>query len=169
MVPSELVEFPPFHNSAACTYTRKHRTSKCRGSAAHTHSTDDLLAHIALDAGPTQLKDVIAATSRSVPPPPTGAPVETDQDRCTHRKVHKKMRQLNAALAEVPDALAHLQAAEDRDTADLDAYAHWAPRGWAGHSRSRGRAGDHREAGVGAAYAPVEEAPDFGWVIYRLL
>ncbi|KAJ7824198.1 hypothetical protein B0H14DRAFT_3874946 [Mycena olivaceomarginata] len=147
----------------------KHRTSKRRGSAAHTHSTDDFLARTALDAGPTQLKDT--------------------KPRCAHRKVRKGMRRLAAALVEAPgtptefegfsgsgelppaphkaipapflqlpdaDALAHLQAAEDKDAADLDAYARLAPSG-AGGSQSQSRSsGRSSGSGSGAPYSPVE-------------
>ncbi|KAJ7309452.1 hypothetical protein DFH08DRAFT_1049765 [Mycena albidolilacea] len=93
---------PPAAGDAAAAGKR----TKRRGAQ---HSTDDLLARAALDAGPTQLKDVSAADvarrARSGSAASQGhaeTPVESDHERRARRKVRKEMRRLAAALAEAP-------------------------------------------------------------------
>ncbi|KAJ7319306.1 hypothetical protein DFH08DRAFT_1035013 [Mycena albidolilacea] len=139
-----------------------------RRRSSRREATDDLLARAALDAGPTQLKDVSAADvarrARSGSAASQGhadTPVEMDHERRARRKARKDMRRLAAARAEAPhtptefevfpesgelppaphkdipapflhlsapgpapDALAHLQAAEDEGAADLNGLAY---------------------------------------------
>ncbi|KAF8177711.1 hypothetical protein K438DRAFT_1845065 [Mycena galopus ATCC 62051] len=173
------------------------KRNKRRGSG---RSTDDLLARAALDAGPTQLKDVtsadVARRARTGSSASQGVSEggETDLERRARRKARKEMRRLAAALAEAPhtpdsgefegfpgsgdlppaahrgipapflqlssappDALAHLQAADDDEAADLDglAYARLAPRAM-GSSQSQSRSsGRSSGSGSGAPYSPV--------------
>ncbi|KAJ7881713.1 hypothetical protein B0H14DRAFT_3759249 [Mycena olivaceomarginata] len=90
---------PPVAGDAAVAGKR----TKRRGAQ---HSTDDL-PRAALDAGPTQLKDVSAADvarrTRSGSTASQGradTPVETDHEPRTRCKERKEMRRLAAALAE---------------------------------------------------------------------
>ncbi|KAJ7754278.1 hypothetical protein B0H14DRAFT_3166498 [Mycena olivaceomarginata] len=176
--PHPLASGPAAGNAAAAGKRTKRRGAQ--------HSTDDLLARAALDAGPTQLKDGHADT-----------PVESDHERRARRKARKEMRRLAAALAEAPhtptefegfpgsgelppaphkgipapflhlpalgpapDALAQLQAADDEDAADLDglAYARLAPRPMGGSQSQSRSSGRSSGSGSGAPpYSPVGE------------
>ncbi|KAJ7850190.1 hypothetical protein B0H14DRAFT_3137724 [Mycena olivaceomarginata] len=131
------------------------------------NGTDDLLAHAALDAGPTQLKDVSARKSRGAPardpPPPWATRTPPWKRTTTPRAPHTPewgapgaaQRDPRAVPAPVrprpgpaPDVLAQLQVADDEDAAELDAVA-----------RSSGRS-----SGSGSGAPPYEPVGEIAYV-----
>ncbi|KAJ7712902.1 hypothetical protein B0H14DRAFT_3902127 [Mycena olivaceomarginata] len=124
------------------------------GSAAHTHSTDDLLARRSTAShGDTRWKQTktaararryagLAAVLAEAPGFP-GSGIREPPQVQAHREI---TRAVPAALRPRPDSLAHLQAADGEDAADLDgpAYARLAPWGVGGsQSQSRNRPRRH--------------------------
>ncbi|KAJ7882580.1 hypothetical protein B0H14DRAFT_3433378 [Mycena olivaceomarginata] len=89
--------------AAGIQHTRKRRGAQ--------HSTDDLLACAALDAGPTQLKDVSAAdVARCSSASHLGdINVETDQERRAKHKACKEIPRPAAALVETPGTPTELE------------------------------------------------------------
>ncbi|KAJ7882569.1 hypothetical protein B0H14DRAFT_3754346 [Mycena olivaceomarginata] len=122
------------------------RTRKRRGAQ---HSTDDLLACAALDAGPTQLKDVSAAdvARRSSASHLGDINVETDQERRAKHKACKEIPRPAAALVETPGTPTELEG--------FLGSREQAHRGIRAGRRSSG-------SGSGAPYSPVGEIASVG-------